>query len=175
MDLEKRWVGMCVTSGATLTGKATHTLWSLFTEAIEATKSLTLRASRSSGRSVALSFDEEGDARIASVALLLEVAHADGRFSRQEQSVVEDALRREFGLVGPQACRLVEAAERARDRAPGPWPFANVLVDAYSEEQRRTLADILNRLALADDGPTWREQFVIGQLSSLLRVEASHV
>jgi uncharacterized tellurite resistance protein B-like protein len=159
-------------SGSILTTKATRAFRSFATDVTGVVRAWGVHRGGPVG---ARSASDPSDPRVASAALLLEVAHADDRFSEQERQIVEDTLRREFGLDPARAGRLVEAAARVRGDASGPWVFTNVLVEAFSTGQRRNLVRIMDRLARVDDGPTWRESYVLGQIASLLRVEASSV
>ena len=158
-------------SGSTLAAKATRAVRSLSTDVVDAARAWSPVA-QANADALAPRPEDVDDPRLASAALLIEVAHADGRFSSREHRIVEDTLRSEFGLDRARASRLAHAAARLRDAAVGPWVFTNVLVEAFSGQQRRNLVQILHRLADVDGASSWRVNYVIGQLSSLLRVES---
>jgi len=76
------------------------------------------------------------DVRLAACALLLELAHADDRFSDEERRHVEGAIRRHMGLDAADADRLLRAVEKAfgdlprtgapRPAVPPPTPVRNL-------------------------------------------------
>ena len=71
--------------------------------------------------------EEEGadtqppDLRLAACALLLELAYADDEFTEAEQSHLEAAVRRQFGLDEKQANGLIKLAEEQRAKAVDLW------------------------------------------------------
>lgn len=115
------------------------------------------------------------DVRLATCALLLEVAYADADFSDTERRHVEATLRRQFGLGPVEAAELVRAAERARDEAPGAWHFTTPIAERFTTAQKRVLSEILHALLHLDGHPTWQEDYVVRKLSALLRLEPEYV
>lgn len=112
--------------------------------------------------------------RIATGALLLEVACADGKLSVPERRFIEAVLVREYGLDTVQAERLLRKAEAERRRASGAHFFATRIVQQLSARQRARLHEILRGLADIDGGPSPDQQYAVRRLSSLLRLEVAH-
>jgi uncharacterized tellurite resistance protein B-like protein len=169
---------MCTTCETSLSGRVARALWSIADDLADSARGWTAGGSEGSGADAPRRRDGQEpmvDSRVAAAALMLEVANADERFSPEEQRMVACTLREEFGLGPVQADRVVRAAQRLRERAPGVWTFTNVLVEALTEGQRSLLTEILERLAYADGRQTWEEHYAVRRISSLLRVEASHV
>ena len=68
---------------------------------------------------------ERNDAAFALALLLIEVARSDDRVEAREQSIIEQALARRFGLDRRQVTRLMKAAEEGpikSDRSPSFYP-----------------------------------------------------
>ncbi len=115
------------------------------------------------------------DARVATGALLLEMAYADGELSTAERRYIESTIAREFGLRCSEVRRLVRSAETARTESSATWRFAHTLVEDLSPAQRSVLSDILARLARLEGAPGRDEQYTLRKISALLRLEPEHV
>lgn len=113
--------------------------------------------------------------RLATSALLLDVASADGALSLEERRYIETILRREFGLGGVQAKRLLRSADAARRSAPDQRRFTNEILERLSGRQRALLAAIIQGLAQVEGGPTPEQDYALRRISSLLRLEADRV
>lgn len=88
-----------------------------------------------------------GDLRVAACALLLQVAHADGHFSREERAVISRTLVTYFGLDERGALELMAEAERQLATATDDASFTRQLIAEYDNEQRRMLADFFWEVA----------------------------
>ena len=113
--------------------------------------------------------------RVATGALLLEVASADGDLSLGERRYIESVLCREFALEGAEAERLLRTASSIRLRAPEPWRFTAEMRGQLSHQQRRLFSRIIQGLAHVDGKPTPAQDLAVRRIASLLRVEAEHV
>ena len=69
-----------------------------------------------------------GDLRVAACALLLQVAHADGHFSREERAVISRTLVTYFGLDERGALELMAEAERQLATATDDASFTRQLI-----------------------------------------------
>lgn len=110
--------------------------------------------------------------RLATSALLLDVASADGALSLEERRYIESILRREFGLGGVQAERLLRSADSARRSAPDPRLFTNEILERLSGRQRALFSAIIQELAQVEGGPTPEQEYTVRKITSLLRLEA---
>lgn len=111
-----------------------------------------------------------GDLRVAACALLLEIAHADQQFSRDEQAVITRALTTYFGVDERGALQLMEEARTQLETAAGDASFTRQLVTEYDDEQRLVLADLLWRVARADGLADQHEAFLAAKLEQWLGV-----
>lgn len=115
------------------------------------------------------------DLRLAACALLLELAHADDRFSGEERLHVESAVRRQFGLDAAQAEKLLELADQARAEAIDLWQFTNLIAENYSLGQKMVLAEIMWGLVYSDGTLASKEDYLMRKISNLLRLEPGYL
>ena len=78
-----------------------------------------------------------GDLRVAACALLLEIAHADGHFTREERAIITTTLTTHFGVDTRGALELMAEAEKQLATAADKSSFTRQLVAEYDDEQRR--------------------------------------
>lgn len=93
---------------------------------------------------------DASDVRVTACALLLEIAHADRRLSREERGVILRSLVSYFGVDERGALDLIAEADRRWATRPDDATLAQQLVAAYDDDQRRVLADLLWDVAEAD-------------------------
>jgi uncharacterized tellurite resistance protein B-like protein len=89
----------------------------------------------------------QNDAAFALAVLLIEVARsADNRVDDCEESLIQRALIRRFGLEGDEVRHLVKAAEEGAAQATDLFHFTRVVVDQFIEEERIGLSRCCGRL-----------------------------
>jgi len=112
-------------------------------------------------------FEEE---QVAAAALLVEAALSDGDFSDAERTQISQILERSFKLPQASAAELLAAAEaKARDAVE--WHgFTKVVKEAYDQEERVKLIELLWEVALGDDDLHDYEASLIRRLCGLLYV-----
>lgn len=115
------------------------------------------------------------DIRLAACALLLEIAHADAEFTDEERLHLESAVRRQFGVEGAEAERLLELADAERAQAVDLWQFTSLIADNYSVGQKMVLAEIMWGLVYADGELASKEDYLMRKIFSLLRLEPGYL
>lgn len=115
------------------------------------------------------------DLQIAACALLLELAHADGDFGPEEETILLAAMRRQFGLDESTAVELVELAEAERTRAIDHFQFARLIATHYDLGQRMVLAEMMWSIILADGRIADREAALVRRLAGLLDVQPAYL
>lgn len=111
---------------------------------------------------------EEQALRVATCALLLEIAHADDTFSEAERRHVEEVLVRRFGVANDEARALMALAEERRREAVDLHGFTRVLTRRYGDAERLALATELWRVVYADGDLSRHEDHLLRQLAKLL-------
>uniref|UniRef100_A0A832I691 TerB family tellurite resistance protein n=1 Tax=Eiseniibacteriota bacterium TaxID=2212470 RepID=A0A832I691_UNCEI len=106
--------------------------------------------------------------RVATCALLLEMAHADAEFSAAERARIEAILSERFGLGPSAAHALMEEAEARRRDAVDLHGFTSVLTSHYDEQGRFEVARQLWRVVDADGDLSRHEDYLLRRLAALL-------
>jgi len=127
------------------------------------------------GRSIAAQSRERASLarhpRLATCALLVELAYADGVFSPAERTHVARAMCREFGLGRREAEAVIDAALQTRRSGVDLHRVASRIVGAYSSTQIQVLAEIMHDLMYSDGAATLEERYLVRKLRFLLRCE----
>jgi uncharacterized tellurite resistance protein B-like protein len=113
--------------------------------------------------------------RVAACALLLEVAHADGEFTSDEQARIEDALGRHFGLDETLARELIALADQERTRSIDHFQFTRLIRDHYDLGQKVLLAELMWGVILADGKIADHEGYLVRKIGSLLELPAAYL
>jgi uncharacterized tellurite resistance protein B-like protein len=114
---------------------------------------------------------EQNDSAFALAVLLIEVARSsDNRVEDREESVIERALARRFGLEKNEVIALVKAAEDGAVQATDLFHFTQVVVDKFSEEERIGVIEMLWEVAYSDGVLTGDEDTLIRRVAGLIYV-----
>jgi uncharacterized tellurite resistance protein B-like protein len=111
---------------------------------------------------------ETHEVRLASCALLLEVAYADEHFTPEEREHIENAVRRNFGLDKEQAEELLLIADWQRRLDGNVETFARLIGEHYSTGQKMVLAEVMWGLVHSDGWLAPREEQLMTRVNSLL-------
>jgi len=94
--------------------------------------------------------DESHDIRIATCAVLLEMANIDGEFSESEKEHVISALKSDYGLSNEHAAALLEASNEEREGSIDLWQFTNRINRNYSREEKIQIIETVWEVAYKD-------------------------
>ncbi|MCO4100174.1 TerB family tellurite resistance protein [Gemmatimonas sp.] len=111
-----------------------------------------------------------GDIRVAACALLLEIAHADKRLSRDERVVIQRSLVTYFGVDERGALELMAEAERQLAAQTDDASFTRQVIAEYDEDQRHVLSDLIWDVATAGGWLGEHEAFLATRLERWLGV-----
>lgn len=112
--------------------------------------------------------DQSRDLQIAACALLLELAHADQEFTRDEQQHIEEVAMRHFDLPIESARELMAVADEARREAVDLHQFTSLVLQHYDEGQRMVLAELMWRVIHADGKLAEQESQLARKVANLL-------
>jgi len=124
-------------------------------------------ADRSGG---VISVAREEDLRIATCALLLEIATIDDEFSPDERESIVSLLKSEYGLPEEEVLELKQEARAELKRNIDLWQFTNLINENYSEAEKIRVVEVLWRIVYADGKLDKHEDFLIHKLAKLLRL-----
>lgn len=114
--------------------------------------------------------DVEHDVRVATCALLLEMAHIDERFTDAEMEKILSVLRQRYGLDDARIDALVEEAEQERKQSIDYWKFARRINEHYTTGEKLEIIEMLWRVLFVDGKMDKYEHQLIHTLSNLLRL-----
>jgi uncharacterized tellurite resistance protein B-like protein len=115
------------------------------------------------------------DTKLAACALLLELAHADDRFSARELAHLQAAVTRQFGLDPEEAAELLELAAAERAQATDLWQFTSLIKENYSRGQRMVLLEMMWGLVYADGELAEKEEYLMRKICNLLDLEPGYL
>jgi len=110
------------------------------------------------------------DITLAVTALLVEVMMMDGRLDDAEHCEIVVALKNRFGLPDEDACRLIDRATTAADKAHDLHHFTSRIIDKYPFEERAGIIHELWRVAMADGHVDAYEEQLIRKIADLIGV-----
>jgi uncharacterized tellurite resistance protein B-like protein len=113
--------------------------------------------------------------QLAACALLLELAHADGVFSTEEQRHIERSLVRHFGLDDATVAELLRLAEMERAQSLDHFQFTRLITAQYDLGQKMVLAEIMWGVILADGRLSDHETHLVRKMASLMQLEPAYL
>lgn len=108
--------------------------------------------------------------QVATCALLLEVAHSDGKYQAVEARVVNDLLASRFHLSAAAVAELVDYARIKRKESVGLFQFAREINANFSREEKLDVMEGLWRVIYADGKLDMHEDALARELAQLLRL-----
>lgn len=114
--------------------------------------------------------DDQERIEVAVAVVLLEMAHADHNFVRDEQQLIEGLLARQFSLSLDAAEELLELAEQVRSNSFDLQQFTSLINQGFSHEEKLAVMETLWRIVYADGVLDKYEDALARQLASLLRL-----
>ena len=109
--------------------------------------------------------------RLATAAVLLEVAHADGSFHPAEDGNMGEFLTRAFSLSDDETRELVEEAEEIRSNAIDHFAVTNYIRQNLSLDERIDIVRTMWRIVYADGHLTGYETYLVRKIADLLGIE----
>ncbi len=114
--------------------------------------------------------DPEHAARLATAALMLEVAEADYQQQPEEKAMLVDLVKHSFGLNPSDADELIELATKEYEASTDNFEFTRLINDNFSEQQKIELVENLWRMAFADHVLDKYEEHIIRRIADLIYV-----
>jgi uncharacterized tellurite resistance protein B-like protein len=109
--------------------------------------------------------------QLAACALLLELAHADGEFSAEEQAHLRRVLREQFGLEDVTASELLRLADAARTESLDHFQFTRLIAAEYDLPRKMELARTMWGVILADGRLSDHETHLVRKMASLMQLD----
>jgi len=109
--------------------------------------------------------------RLATAAVLLEIAYADGEFSPAEDGDVVGFLKGAFTLSDEDARMLIAQADELRGRTIDHFALTNYIRQHSSLAERIDIVKTMWRVAYSDRKLTDYENYLVRKLADLLGLE----
>ena len=117
----------------------------------------------------------ESDLKLASCALLLELAYADDEFSDTEREHLRAAVRRQWALEEEEADELISLADQERRSAVDLWQFTTLVKQSYTLGQKMVLAETMWGLVYSDGTLASKEDYLMRKISGLLGLKPGYL
>ena len=108
---------------------------------------------------------------LATAAVLLEIAKADGEFSPAEDGDIIAFLRDAFRLTPEGTQQLVEEADELRNKTIDHFALTNFIRKSTSLEDRINMVKTMWRIVYSDRKLTDYENYLVRKLADLLGLE----
>lgn len=110
------------------------------------------------------------ETRLATAALLVEVARSDDDFDRTERSTLLGLLEREYGLSRDECGALLELAGGRVEASISLDEFTRLIDRNFSPDRKRHVMELLWRIACADGRIDKYEEHLIRRIADLIHV-----
>lgn len=114
--------------------------------------------------------DKSHDVRVATCALLLEMAHIDGEFTDSERARIVQTLKEVHGLSDEAAAELMKVTGEQLKGSIDLWQFTNLINQNYSLEERIQVIEMIWKLAYTDGILDKHEDYLLHKMANLLRL-----
>jgi len=122
------------------------------------------------GESKTVEGQQDHDIRVATCALLVEMAGIDKRFTQAEMETILSILKEKYGLSREHADALVAEADKALDESIDLWQFARLINENYSNEEKIEIIETLWKIVYVDGKMDRYEHYLMNKLATLLRL-----
>jgi uncharacterized tellurite resistance protein B-like protein len=110
------------------------------------------------------------DIKVATCAVLLEMANIDGEFSSQEQDIIVGILKERFSLTDDAVQQLMELSMKERSENIDLWQFTRCINENFTHEQRIQLIEQIWSIIYSDATLDKYEDYLVHKLQNLLRL-----
>ncbi len=108
---------------------------------------------------------------VATCALFIELAKADGDFSEEEKDFIISKMKECFNLDDIEVKAIIELAEQKVDKSVSIYEFTNELNDYFSQEEKESLIKNLWRLIYTDKKLNAYEDSLIKKIGLTMSLE----
>ena len=110
------------------------------------------------------------DIRVATCAILLEMANIDGEFSDAEREDIISILKKDYQLPDEYAAELLESSNKELKQSIDLWQFTNLINQNYSTEERIHIIEMIWKIVYTDGTLDKHEDYLVHKLANLLRL-----
>lgn len=112
--------------------------------------------------------DIQGRLRIATCAIMVEIASSDDEFTEDERTRIVEILSLKFDLSDDEAHELIEIAQERIKDSIDIWGFTKTLNKVFTEDQKIKVLEAIWTVIYADGQLSQHEDSLVHKLSYLL-------
>jgi uncharacterized tellurite resistance protein B-like protein len=113
---------------------------------------------------------DEHDIKVATCALLVEMARIDESFTEQETETILHILKTTYGVSPEHAQALIAEAEKELVESVDLWQFARLINENYSREEKIGIIETLWQVVFVDGKMDKYEEYLMHKMVKLLRL-----
>jgi len=115
------------------------------------------------------------DLYVATCALLMEMAHIDGTFSKKEQETITELLKNEYNLSEDYIREITQTTERELENSHDLWTFTSLINENYPREEKIRIIELIWEIIYSDGKLNQYEDYLIHKLARLLNLQHSEL
>ena len=119
--------------------------------------------------------NKEKQLQVATAAVFIEMAKADGTFTDEERKSVVNGLKNQFNIDDEYVEELLALSEHKVKESIGIYEFSNVINENFSDEDKFELLKNLWRLIYADDRLDGYEDRLMKIIAGMLLMEHQQI
>ncbi len=119
--------------------------------------------------------DPEHAIRMATCALMIEMASVDEEFSEAERKSIADHFKREFSLSDDEINELFELSSKELDNSIDLWGFTNLINTHYDKPQKIKVIEMIWEVVYADKELSAHEDYLIHKFYKMLNLSHSEM
>lgn len=112
----------------------------------------------------------EHDIKVATCALLVEIAKIDEKFTQAEMEKIISILKERYGLSQEYADALIAEAEKELEKSVDLWQFARLINENYTNLEKIKIIETLWDIVYVDGKMDQYEHYLMNKLKNLLRL-----
>ncbi|MCH7964710.1 MAG: TerB family tellurite resistance protein [Bacteroidetes bacterium] len=109
--------------------------------------------------------------QIATAAIFIEMAKADGEFSDDERDLIIQSLKKRFNLNEQDIHELIELSKAKLDESISLYEFSNTVNEHFTTDDKMVLLKNLWRMIYADKKLNRYEDHLIKMIGGMLQME----
>ena len=113
---------------------------------------------------------DDHDIKVATCALLVEMARIDESFTEKETETILDILKNTYGVSADHAEALMAEAEKELVESVDLWQFARLINENYSREEKIDIIETLWLVVFVDGKMDKYEEYLMHKMVKLLRL-----
>lgn len=113
--------------------------------------------------------------KVATAALLLEIARVDEKFTEEEHDVIIRVLKEHFGITREEVEEIIEATEHELNKRIDLYYFTNQINEKFDLPQRMEIIEMVWRVIYTDNHLNGYEDYLVHRFAKLLRLQHSQL